>query len=124
MAADNSVFQYSNANEVRVTQYLNSFGEIIAHGQCSVDEKKNMYIPCVPHKYNCKQTKIDSHDMKQTDYSIIIVRKCACLPQHPRLFIFSSRGHDRQFSEQNNQKSISLHNNGEDDKHAHGFADF
>jgi hypothetical protein len=26
--------------------------------------------------------------------------------------------------EQNNRKLISLHNNGEDDKHAHGFADF
>jgi hypothetical protein len=57
---------------------------------------------------------------------------CACLPQHPWLFIFSSRGHDRQSSdqkfssrgydrqssEQNNRKLISLHNNGEDDKHA------
>ena len=49
---------------------------------------------------------------------------CACLPQHPRLFIFSLRGHDRQSSEQNNRKLIILHNNGEDDKHAHGFADF
>jgi hypothetical protein len=63
---------------------------------------------------------------------------CACLPQHPGLFIFSSRGHDwqssdqnfsarghnRQLSEQNNRKLISLHNNGEDDKNAHGFADF
>jgi hypothetical protein len=34
-----------------------------------------------------------------------------------------SRGYDRQSSEQNNRKLISLHNNGEDDKHAHGFAD-
>jgi hypothetical protein len=42
----------------------------------------------------------------------------------PWLFIFSSWGHDRQSSEQNNRKLISLHNNGEDDKHAHGFADF
>ena len=49
---------------------------------------------------------------------------CACLPQHPWLFIFSSRGHDRQSSEQNDRKLISYHNNGEDDKHAHGFADF
>ena len=48
---------------------------------------------------------------------------CACLPQHPWWFIFSSGGHDRQSSEQNNRKLISLHNNGEDDKHAHGFAD-
>jgi hypothetical protein len=37
---------------------------------------------------------------------------------------FSSRGHDQQSSEQNNRKLINLHNNGEDDKHAHGFADF
>jgi hypothetical protein len=37
---------------------------------------------------------------------------------------FSSRGYDRQSSEQSNRKLISLHNNGEDDKHAHGFADF
>jgi hypothetical protein len=27
-----------------VTQDLDSFGEIIAHAQCSVDEKKNIYI--------------------------------------------------------------------------------
>ena len=37
---------------------------------------------------------------------------------------FSSRGNERQSSEQNNQKLISLQNNGEDEKHAHGFADF
>ena len=40
---------------MRVTQDLNSFGEIIAHAQCSVDEKRNIYIPCVPHKNNCTQ---------------------------------------------------------------------
>ena len=37
---------------------------------------------------------------------------------------FFSRGNDRQSSEQNNRKLISLHNNGEDEKHAYGFADF
>jgi hypothetical protein len=37
---------------------------------------------------------------------------------------FSSRGYNRQSSEQNNRKLISLHNNGKDDKHAHGFAYF
>ena len=37
------------------TQDLNSFGEIIAHAQCSVDEKIYIYIPCVPHKNNCKK---------------------------------------------------------------------
>ena len=40
LTADNSVFPYSNANDMCVTQNLNSFGEIIAHAQCSVDEKK------------------------------------------------------------------------------------
>ena len=34
---------------------------------------------------------------------------------------FSSRGNDRQSSEQNNRRLISLHNNGEDEKHAHRF---
>jgi hypothetical protein len=29
-----------NAKDMRVTQDLNSFGEIIAHAQCPVDEKK------------------------------------------------------------------------------------
>jgi hypothetical protein len=55
---------------MHVTPNLNSFGEIIAHAQCSVDEKKYLYIPCVPHKNNCKK-KIGSDDMKQTDSSII-----------------------------------------------------
>jgi hypothetical protein len=67
LTADNSVFQCSNANDVRVTQDLNSFGEIIAHAQCSVDEKK-IKIRIIAKK------KIGSHDMKQTDSSIIIVR--------------------------------------------------
>ena len=39
--------------------------------------------------------------------------------EHTRLSSF-----DRQSSEQNNRKLISLHNNGEDEKHAHEFADF
>jgi hypothetical protein len=36
----------------------------------------------------------------------------------------SSRGNDQQSSEQNNQKLISLHNNGKNGKHAHRFAYF
>jgi hypothetical protein len=32
---------------MRMTQDLNSFGEIIAHVQCSVDEKIYIYIPCL-----------------------------------------------------------------------------
>jgi hypothetical protein len=42
--ADNSVFPDSNANDMRVTQDLNSFGEIIAHAHCSVDEKNVMLL--------------------------------------------------------------------------------
>jgi hypothetical protein len=60
---------------------LNSFGEIIAHAQCSVDEKKKIYIFRVYHIRIIAKT-IGSHDMKQTDSSIIIVRN-VCLPQHP-----------------------------------------
>ena len=48
LTAHNSVFQYINANDMRVTQDLNSFGEIIAHAQYSVDEKK-IYIFRVYH---------------------------------------------------------------------------
>jgi hypothetical protein len=40
----------------------------------------------------------------------------------PKLFF--TRYNDRQSYEQNNRTLISLHNNGEDEKHAHGFADF
>jgi hypothetical protein len=40
----------------------------------------------------------------------------------PKLFF--TRYNDRQSSEQNNRKLISFHNNGEDGKHAHRFADF
>jgi hypothetical protein len=106
---------------MRMTQDLKSFGEIIPHTHCSVDEKK--IYSCVPHKNNYKN-KIGSHDMKQTDSSIVIVRNVCVLTKHPCLSNFSSRGYDRQSLEQNNRKLISLHNNGEDDKHAHGFADF
>jgi uncharacterized glyoxalase superfamily protein PhnB len=42
LAADSSVLQYSNANHMHVTQDLNSFGEFIAHAQCSIDEKTIM----------------------------------------------------------------------------------
>jgi hypothetical protein len=131
------VFQSSNANDMRVTQDLNSFGEIIAHAQCSVDDNIYIYILCVPHKNKCKK-KIGSHDMKQTYSSIIIVRNVYVLTSASMIvYLFftrswsaiigpklSSWGHDRQSSEQNNRKLISLHSNGEEDKHAHGFADF
>jgi hypothetical protein len=62
LTADNSVFQYSNANDMRVTQDLNSFGEIIAHAQCSVDEKK-IYVFRVYHlKNNCKKNWFTRHE--------------------------------------------------------------
>ena len=62
--------------------------------------------------------------MKQTDSSIIIVRNVCVLTSASMIVIFSSQGHDRQSSEQNNRKLISLHNNGDNYQHAHGFADF
>jgi hypothetical protein len=52
MIADHDLVNDSNANDMRVIQNLNSFGEIIAHAQCSVDEKKYICIPYVPHKNN------------------------------------------------------------------------
>jgi hypothetical protein len=44
LTVDNSVFPDSNANDMRVTQDLNSFGEIIAHAHCSVDESQQIEI--------------------------------------------------------------------------------
>ena len=52
---EKGIITVSVNNDMHVTQDLNSFGEIIAHAHCSVDEKKNIYIPCVPHKDNCKK---------------------------------------------------------------------
>jgi hypothetical protein len=50
--ADNSVFQYSNANDMRVTQDFNSFGEIIAHTQClfltMIFEESVCFMSCEP----------------------------------------------------------------------------
>ena len=61
---------------MRVTQDLNSFGEIIAHAQCLVDEKKKIFR--VYHIRIIAKI-IGSHDMKQTDSSIIIVRDVCML---------------------------------------------
>ena len=112
--------------------------EIIAHAQCSVDENKYIYIFRVYNIRIIATTKIGSHDMIQTDSSIIIVKNVCVLTSASMIFSvssrghdrqssdhnFSSRGYDRQSSEQNNRKLISVHNNGKDDKLAHGFADF
>jgi hypothetical protein len=40
MIADHDLMKKILVKDMRVTQDLNSFGEIIAHAQCSVDEKK------------------------------------------------------------------------------------
>jgi len=72
---------------MRVTQDLNSFGDIIAHAQCSVDEK-NIYIF---RKNNCKKKNV-SHDMKQTDSSIIIVRNvCVLTSASMIVYLFFTR---------------------------------
>ena len=75
---------------MRVTHDLNSFGEIIAHAHCSAAAKK--YIPCVPHKNNCTPKKNGSHDMKQTDSSIIIVRNvCVLTSASMIVYLFVTR---------------------------------
>jgi hypothetical protein len=61
LTADDSIVQDSNANDMRVTQDFNSFGEIIAHAQCSVDET-NIYISCVPHKNNWEINWFTQHE--------------------------------------------------------------
>ena len=90
MTADNSVFPHSNANDMRVTQNLNSFGEIVAHADCSVDEKK-IYIFRVYH-IRIIAKKIGSHDMNQTDSSIIIVRNvCVLTSASMIVYLFFTR---------------------------------
>jgi hypothetical protein len=53
-------------------------------------KKIYIYIPCVPHKNNC-QKKIGSHDMKQTDSSIIIVRNVCVLTSASMIDLFFTR---------------------------------
>ena len=81
-----------------------------------------IYIPCVPHKNNCTH-KNGSHDTKRTDSSIIIIRNvCVLASAFMIVDLFFTRSWSAS-SEQNNRKLTSLHN-GEEDKRAHGFADF
>jgi hypothetical protein len=99
-------------------------------------KKKNIYIPCVPHKNNCKKNWFRRHETDRFLNNHYQECVCAYLSIHDCLFFLHevmignhrtktfSQGYDRQSSEHNNRKLISLHNNGEDDKHAHGFADF
>jgi hypothetical protein len=48
-------------------------------------------VPCVPHKNNCKK-KMGSHDMKQTDSSIIIVRNvCVLTSASMIVYLFFTR---------------------------------
>jgi len=124
---------------MHVTQDLNSFGEIIAQAQCLVDENIYIYIyiPCVPHKNNCKTNWFTRHETdrflnnhcQECVRAYLSIHDClsflheVMIGNH-RTKTFLHGSHDRQSSEQNNRKLISLHNNGEDDKHAHGFADF
>ena len=93
------------ANDMRVTQDLNSFREIIAHAHCSVDEKnfgcKSKNIFRVYHIRIIAQNKLVHTTWNRQIPQWSLSGMCACLPQHPWLFIFSSRGHDRQSSDQN-----------------------
>ena len=64
-----------NANDMHVTQDLNSIGDIITHAQCSVDEKNIISV----YHIRIIGEKIGSHAMKQTDSSIIIARNMCVL---------------------------------------------
>jgi hypothetical protein len=66
LRADNSVFPDSNANDMHVTQDLNSVGDIIAHAHCSVDEKMSDASKNIFRVYHIRiiAKKIGSHDMK------------------------------------------------------------
>ena len=63
--------------------------------------KTNIYIFRVYNIRIIATTKIGSHDMIQTDSSIIIFRNVCVLTSASMIFSFSSRGHDRQSSDQN-----------------------
>ena len=76
-------------HHMRVTQDLNSFGEIIAHEQCSVDEKKKKFL--VYHIRIIAKNN-GSHDMKHTDSSIIIVRNvCVLTSTSMSVYLFLTR---------------------------------
>jgi hypothetical protein len=75
MTADDSVVQDSNANDMRVTQDLNSFGEIMRNVQLM---KTKIYIFRVYHLRIIGE-KIGSRHMKQTDSPIIILRNMCVL---------------------------------------------
>jgi glutaredoxin-related protein len=88
-------------------------------------KKIYIYIPCVPHINNDKKNWFTRHETDRflNNHCQECVRARAYLSIHDCLSFLHEVMIGNQ-SEQNNRKLISLHNNGEDDKHAHGFADF
>jgi hypothetical protein len=84
-----TLFSSTVMHHMRVTQDLNSFGENIAHAQCSVDEQKNIIL--VYHIRIIAKNN-GSHDMKQTDSSIIIVRNvCVLTSASMSVYLFLTR---------------------------------
>ena len=120
------MFPHSNAKDMRVTQDLNSFGEIIAHAHCSVDEKKYIYTKkCIFRVYHIRiiaTTKIGSHDMKQTDSSIIIVRNVCVLTSGSMIDLFFTRSWSAIIGTKQPKVNQSPQRNGEDDTHASASA--
>ena len=117
---------------MRVTQDLNSFGEIIAHAQCLVDEK-NIYIPCVPHKNNCKTNWFTRHETdrffnnhcQECVHAYLSIHDCLSFLHEVMIGNYRTKTFLHEVMIGNHwNKTTDLHNNGEDDKHAHGFADF
>ena len=95
---------------------------------CSVEEKIYIYTKkCIFHVYHIRiiaTTKIGSHDMKQTDSSIIIVRNVCMLTSGSMIDLFFTRSWSVSIGTKQPKVNQSPQRNGEDDKHAHGFADF
>ena len=98
------MFKYDkyNTNSIIITKYVNK----------TYQHKKNVYF------WQPSFKKGDNWNTNRT---------------HPSIFswsaiigptFFFTRYNDRQSSEQNIRKLISLHDNGKDDRHAHGFPDF
>jgi hypothetical protein len=94
----------------------------------TVDEKKYIYTKkCIFRVYHIRiiaTTKIGSHDMKQTDSSIIIVRNVCVLTSGSMIDLFFTRSWSAIIGTKQPKVNQSPQRNGEDDKHAHGFADF
>jgi hypothetical protein len=86
---------------MRVTQYLNSFREIIAHAHCLVDEKNACYMH-VPHAYiTCFAMVIKSKQCNFMIFNIVNIKLNLFLKYTPHFalaaIIILFPGHEKGF---------------------------